>query len=64
MRFSSAPPGRAEAVSAYGVKADAVAARQEKRLSSAFRNATGGPIPLPRTMPSLKRCPLPSKRKS
>ncbi len=59
-----APPGRAEAVSADGVKADAVAARQEKRLSSAFRNATGGPIPLPRTMPSLKRCPLPSKRKS
>ncbi|CNR23696.1 IS1016 transposase [Neisseria gonorrhoeae] len=64
MRFSRAPPGRAEAVSAYGVKADAVAARQEKRLSSAFRNATGGPIPLPRTMPSLKRYPLPSKRKS
>ncbi len=24
----------------------------------------GRPIPLPRTMPSLKRCPLPSKRKS
>ncbi len=57
-------PGRAQAVSADGVKADAVAARQEKRLSSAFRNATGGPIPLPRTMPSLKRCSLPSKRKS
>ncbi|CNP67817.1 IS1016 group transposase [Neisseria gonorrhoeae] len=64
MRFSGAPPGRAQAVSAGGVKADAVAARQEKRLSSAFRNATGGPIPLPRTMPSLKRCSLPSKRKS
>ncbi|EMS2574055.1 IS1595 family transposase, partial [Neisseria gonorrhoeae] len=26
------PPGRAEAISAGGVKADAVAARQEKRL--------------------------------
>ncbi len=32
MRFSRAPPDRAEAVSADGVKADAVAARQEKRL--------------------------------
>ena len=53
-----------KAISADGVKADVVAVRQEKWLSSAFWNATDGSIPLWWIMPSLKRYSLSSKRKS
>ena len=46
MRFLRALSSWTKAISADGVKADVVAARQEKWLSLAFCNARDGAIPL------------------